>query len=352
MEYWLPIVFEHDVTQFPALARKAEEVGFTGIAVPDHVVIPSQRDSSEYVSGGDPFEVSYDFFEPFSAITAMAMSTTDLRFMTFVYVLGMREPFSVAKAAATVSDLSGGRFALGCASGWLKEEIALMGHDPRTRGRRTDEMIDIVKGFWREGTFEYHGEHYDFGPATMLPKPAVEPPVWIGGGRAALPRAVRNDGWVAMEHDPDVLCDILDELTELRRRQADEHGAPDRPQQTLVVPRADAQRRALRPGRRARRERLLRPPVADGRPRVRLARRQAEVDGGLGRHVHPPLTGGGSSPVALARRAQRAAHPGSGRSSANRRPATAQQVGARADPDEAVVASTTGRWSTPSSIMR
>jgi alkanesulfonate monooxygenase SsuD/methylene tetrahydromethanopterin reductase-like flavin-dependent oxidoreductase (luciferase family) len=167
----------------------------------------------------------------------MAAGTTTLRFMTYVYVLTMRDPFTVAKQAGSVSTLTGGRFALGCGAGWLEEEIALLGQDPRHRGARMDEMLDVIRGFWEHGTFEYHGHHYDFEPATMTPRPQPPPPVWIGGGRASLGRAARCDGWVAMDHPFDELVELLEELARLRREHAEEHGAPLTPPQTMAVAR-------------------------------------------------------------------------------------------------------------------
>ena len=195
MEFWLPLIFEPDVLQYVEVARAAERIGFTGIALPDHVAIPSEFVPA-HPGEGDPFTASVDHPDPFTTITAMAAGTTTLRFMTYVYVLTMRDPFTVAKQAASVSTLTGGRFAFGCGAGWLEEEIALLGQDPRRRGTRMDEMLDVIRGLWDHGTFEYHGHHYDFAPVTMTPVPQPPPPIWIGGGRASLRRAARCEGWV------------------------------------------------------------------------------------------------------------------------------------------------------------
>ena len=237
MEFWLPLIFEPDVLQYVEIARAAERIGFTGIALPDHVAVPSEFVPA-HPADGNPFTASVDHPDPFTTITAMAAGTTTLRFMTYVYVLTMRDPFTVAKQAGSVSTLSGGRFALGCGAGWLEEEIALLGQDPRHRGARMDEMLDVMRGFWDHGTFEYHGQHYDFAPATMTPRPQPPPPIWIGGGRASLRRAARADGWVAMDHPLEELEQLLAELGELRRRDADAHGPPLVPPQTMAVARA------------------------------------------------------------------------------------------------------------------
>jgi probable F420-dependent oxidoreductase len=236
VEFWLPLIFEPDVRQYADVADVAEGLGFTGIALPDHVAVP--RDFvPAHPADGNPFTASVDHPDPLTTITAMAAATTTLRFMTYVYVLTMRDPFTVAKQAGSVSTLTGGRFALGCGVGWLQEEISMLGHDPRTRGARMDEMLDVIRGFWRHGTFEYHGAHYDFAPAAMTPTPDPPPPVWIGGGRASLRRAARCDGWVGMDHPLDELEALLAELERARRRHADEHGPPAAEPQTMAVAR-------------------------------------------------------------------------------------------------------------------
>ena len=84
---------------------------------------------------GDPFTASVDHPDPFTTITAMAAGTTTLRFMTYVYVLTMPRPVHGGQAGGSVSTLTGGRFAFGCGAGWLEEEIALLGQDPRTAAR-------------------------------------------------------------------------------------------------------------------------------------------------------------------------------------------------------------------------
>jgi alkanesulfonate monooxygenase SsuD/methylene tetrahydromethanopterin reductase-like flavin-dependent oxidoreductase (luciferase family) len=100
-----------------------------------------------------------------------------------------------------------------------------------------DEMLDVIEGFWRHGSFEYHGHHYDFAPATMTPTPDPPPPIWIGGGRASLRRAARCDGWVGMDHPLGELEDLLATLQQERRRHADAHGPSRAAYQTMAVAR-------------------------------------------------------------------------------------------------------------------
>jgi probable F420-dependent oxidoreductase len=243
MEFWIPIIAE-DQGQMLEIARAAEAIGFAGVALADHVAVPTAF-ASKHPSGETPFDHRTSFPDPLTCIAAMAAVTTRLRFLTYVYVLPMRDPFSVAKQAGTVALLSGHRLRLGVGAGWLLEEIGLLGFDPGTRGRRMDEMIEVMRRFWRDGTAEFHGEFYDFGPTGMYPAPGPLP-VWIGGrSDAALRRAARNDGWVGMNYDRDEIPPLLRRLREERRRHVEATGASG-PFETLVLANAEPSRELYR----------------------------------------------------------------------------------------------------------
>ncbi|HEY2302494.1 MAG TPA: TIGR03619 family F420-dependent LLM class oxidoreductase [Acidimicrobiales bacterium] len=234
LEHWVPVMFE-DPGQILDIARIAEETGFTGIALADHVAIPLDF-HSVHGSGHNPFDPRTPFYDPVATAAAAASVTTRLRIMTYVLVVTMRDPFTVAKQAGTLSVLSGGRFALGVGAGWLVEEIAVLGHDRRDRGSRMDEYLEVIQAFLRDGVVEYHGKHVDFGPTAMFPTPPEPPPIWVGGKAApALARAALYDGWLGMDYPYDDMMAQLDRIQDLRRRRADEVGPPARPPQTLVV---------------------------------------------------------------------------------------------------------------------
>src|SRR5262249_56033970 len=97
----------------------------------------------------------------------------------------------------------GGGRALGVGGGWLLEEIGLLGFDPHTRGRRMDEMIEVMRRFWHGGTAEFAGKDFAFGPTGMYPCPDPPPPVWIGGeAPPPLRRAARHHGGGGGKHHP------------------------------------------------------------------------------------------------------------------------------------------------------
>ena len=237
MEYWLAW-FHAGSTHTKAVAQAAERLGFAGVAVPDHVAIPRSY-QSVHPSGRRIIEHDTPYPDALVTIATMAAVTTTLEFMTYVYVLPMREPFSVAKQAATVAMLSDYRFALGAGAGWNIEEIELMGHDPRSRGKRTDEMLSIIRDFWDDGVAEFRGAHYQFGPVGQFPVPERRIPIWVGGkSDVALKRAARHDGWLGMNYPLEEIESLVGKLDHERQRHVDRHGDGDRPFRRYVLPEA------------------------------------------------------------------------------------------------------------------
>ena len=210
------------VEQFTALARTAESLGFEGLALADHVAVPARFDSL-HPSGENPFTPESEFTEPLVVAAGLAGATERLRFMSYVYILGMREPLLAAKQVATLAAMFPDRFAFGVGAGWLTEEFEALGVDPRRRGRRLDEMLAVARQAWTEGWVEHHGELVDVDRVALFPRPAVVPPVWVGGkSDAALRRAVRQDGWLGMNYDLPEVERLLVRLGELRQEAGDE----------------------------------------------------------------------------------------------------------------------------------
>ena len=234
MDYWLYLTGENE-RQFLDIARHAEQAGLRGVALADHVAVPVAFDSV-HPSGETPFDHRSSFPDPMTFAAAILASTETLEVMPYVYILPMREPFSVAKQAATLAVLSGGRFRMGVGAGWLFEEIELMGQAVARRGRRMDEMLEIVRGFWTQESLEFHGEFFDFPPAGMAPRPAKPVPIWVGGkSDAALARAVRQDGWLGMNYDLPEVHALLERLAVMRA----EAPPRDDPFEVFVIPNAE-----------------------------------------------------------------------------------------------------------------
>lgn len=235
MDYWLYLTGE-DEKQYIDLARHCEAAGLRGVAIADHVAVPVDFDSVHPSGGETPFDHRSSFPDPMTSASAILASTETLEVMPYVYILPMRDPFSVAKQAATIAVLSDGRFRMGVGGGWLFEEIELMGHSLAGRGRRMDEMLAVMRAFWTQESVEFHGEFYDFAPAGMAPRPERPVPVWVGGkSEAALARAVRQDGWLGMNYELPEVYALLNKLEALRT----EAPPRDEPFEIFVIPNAD-----------------------------------------------------------------------------------------------------------------
>lgn len=172
-----------------AVARAAESAGFGGFGVTDHPA-PPQR----WLDGG-----GHDALDPFVALAFAAAQTTGLRLVPNILVLPYRNPFVVAKAAATLDALSGGRFTLAVGAGYLKGEFAALGVDHAERNELFDEALDVIEAVWTRDEVTFEGRHFTARGVTARPRPVSEPhpPVWIGGnsGRARQRVADRGDGW-------------------------------------------------------------------------------------------------------------------------------------------------------------
>jgi probable F420-dependent oxidoreductase len=224
MEYWLGAALV-PVGELGQVARAAETAGFTGMAVPDHVVLPDER-STPYPYSDEPFPDEMPFYDCLSAVASMAAATSTLRFVTWVYILSMRNAAAAARQLATVSDLAGGRLTLGVGVGWLREEFEVLGHRFADRGRRTDEMLDFLARIWRSGFAEYRGAHLHVPPVHVLPPPRHIPPVWSGGhSDAAIRRAARHDGWIGLVLSRKEAEEHLERLAAARRSAGHEDGA-------------------------------------------------------------------------------------------------------------------------------
>ena len=219
MKFIIPTSFI-DPTHFLAMAKAADASGWWAIALSDHVVHPEHIESSyPYSEDGRAYwGADNPWPDPWVSVGAMAAVTERLRFLTNIYILPVRHPILVAKAVGTAAVLSGSRVALGIGVGWMREEFELLGQDFKTRGKRTDEAIDVLRLLWRGGTVEHHGEHYSFDRLAMSPAPSKPIPIYCGGlSKPALRRAAtRCDGWISVVHSLDEIKGFVRQLRELR----------------------------------------------------------------------------------------------------------------------------------------
>jgi probable F420-dependent oxidoreductase len=183
----------------------AEDAGADMLWASDHIVI-TEYTSSRYpysADGNVVWQPDTECLESLTACTWLAAATQRVSVGTAVLVLPQRDPILLAKTAATIDWLSGGRLMLGVGAGWYAEEYAALGWDFATRGRRMNEALEVLRACWtgRPGPFE--GEFFTI-PAGVLcfPTPARPGgiPLMVGGmKRVSLDRVARlGDGWVAL----------------------------------------------------------------------------------------------------------------------------------------------------------
>jgi len=205
-----------DPGELLALARAADKSGWEAIAVSDHVVHP-EAPTTPYPYTADGSRRWPEFTpwpDPWVAIGAMAAVTERLRFLTNVFVLPMRNPFAVAKAVGTAAVMSGNRVALGVGVGWSRDEFELLEQDFHTRGRRTDEMVLVLRKLWSGRMVEHRGEFYGFDRLEMSPAPTEPVPIYFGGvSEPALRRVARlGDGWISDIHSTEELRALVAKL--------------------------------------------------------------------------------------------------------------------------------------------
>ncbi len=172
-------------------AQAAEDLGYSHITIYDHVLGAVHAGRQEPLLG--PYTENDQFHEAFVTLGFLAGVTTSIGLGTGVLVLPQRQTALVAKQAAEVDILSGGRLRLGVGTGWNHVEYESLGVEYADRGKRLDEQIDLLRRLWREPVVDYAGDYHRIDRAGILPLPRPELPIWFGGySDVALRRAVRK----------------------------------------------------------------------------------------------------------------------------------------------------------------
>lgn len=207
--------------QLTPIARAADELGYASFAIADHVV-DLEKLATPYPyeeDGSRRWDSTCEWPDPWVLVGALSAQTTRLTFYTSIYVAAMRSPYQVAKSVGTAAVISGGRVRLGVGVGWCREEFELLEEDFATRGRRTDEGLDLVRRLWTEEWVESDGPLYPTPRLTVSPRPESAVPILIGGmSEVALRRAARFDGWIG---DISSTEDAIGYATRLRELRAE-----------------------------------------------------------------------------------------------------------------------------------
>jgi probable F420-dependent oxidoreductase len=180
---------EAGIEEAARIAMKADELGYHHVTCSEHIGIPTEVAK---VRG-------FTYWDPLSTFGYFSAVTSELRFVTFVLVLGYHHPMELVKRYGTLDRVSGGRLILGVGVGSLKEEFDLIGADFEDRGARGDDAIRALKASFGKEMPEYHGEYYDYEGFVVEPRSIqTDLPIWVGGRTyRSLRRAVElGDGWV------------------------------------------------------------------------------------------------------------------------------------------------------------
>jgi probable F420-dependent oxidoreductase len=192
------------VTGLLDFAREVERLGFDSIFITDHVIAAKHF-----------YDVSW--LDSLTTLTFVAAVTERVRLGTSILILPLRHPVILAKQIATLEYLSRDRYIIGGGVGWFEPEFEAVGTHKRERGRRSDEVLDILMALLSSENVTYHGEFYKIDDVTIDPRPATLPPVWIGGGsqlasdkspepprfaESVMARVARSDGWIPRPTSP------------------------------------------------------------------------------------------------------------------------------------------------------
>jgi probable F420-dependent oxidoreductase len=167
-------------------ARHAEELGFADVWVSDHIVHPAAQSYP-----------SPHLYDPLLTLAFAAAATERIGLGTSVLVVPQHNPLSLANSLASLDALSRGRLTIGVGVGWSEAEFDALGYSFHDRGARTDEIINMLRTCWRDDPASFHGDFVNFDDIRVLPKPAHDIAIWIGGsGERAYRRGVElGDGY-------------------------------------------------------------------------------------------------------------------------------------------------------------
>jgi probable F420-dependent oxidoreductase len=218
--------------RFVDLARAAEDAGVDRIVVVDHVVMGTHTDA--YAWGTFPTPPESPWLEPMTMLAAIASATQHVRLATGILIAPLRPAALLAKQAATLDVLSGGRLDLGVGTGWQREEYDAEGLDFDRRGQLLTDTIAACKALWRDSPAHFDGPTLSFRDIYCEPKPLQRDgvPLWISGTLHArnLERVVRyGDAWIP------IMGASLDDIADGARRIRDAWAAAGRDPSLLQV---------------------------------------------------------------------------------------------------------------------
>jgi probable F420-dependent oxidoreductase len=190
-----------------AVAQAAEDLGFQSVWTTEHIVVGPD--------GVDPYGRVYDSLVTLGWIAGW---TERVGLGTSIVLVPLHNPFRLAKEAATLQELSGGRFTLGVGMGWHRDEFEFMGVPFEGRGSGADEEITLIRALWL-GEQSFEGRYWSYRNATAEPHPSPPPEIWVGGSSERAIRRARELGDVwhpSRASDPNHVREVKERYPELR----------------------------------------------------------------------------------------------------------------------------------------
>jgi probable F420-dependent oxidoreductase len=195
-------------------AQTAEGLGYDYILTFDHVLGAEHARREPKFMG--PYTEQHPFHEPFTLFSYLAGLTRSIELATGVIILPQRQTALVAKQAAELDILSGGRLRLGVGTGWNHAEYQALGVPYAGRGKRLDEQIEVLRKLWTEDLVDFSGDYHRIDRANILPRPSRPIPIWFGAIQpVALRRAVALGDGLLLAAMPTMVEPMVDQALEL-----------------------------------------------------------------------------------------------------------------------------------------
>ena len=192
-----------DPSTLAAFAQGSEAAGFAHLATYDHVLGANPASRPDWAG---PYTSADPFHDAFVLFGYLASLTKTIELSTHVLILPQRQTALVAKQAASVDVLSGGRLRLGVGVGWNPVEYVGLGEDFVNRGERSSEQAEVLKALWTQPHVDFDGQWHQIPDAGINPMPVQRPiPLWFGGSGSRVMRRIASwgDGWITLYHRPD-----------------------------------------------------------------------------------------------------------------------------------------------------
>lgn len=244
MKLWLALPALRPGQDYRDYAAAAKAAGAEGVTIAEHLIVPETVGEYPYSGKQAVIPLGTQFPDPLTVIADMAAHVDDIRFMTNMLIAPLYHPLVLARQAATVDAMSGGRLDLGVGAGWMREEFDAIDVPFEARGARMNETIELLPQVWSGKPIKHEGKCFSFA-ASQTPTPPCAIPIFVGGNAdVAIRRAAgMADGWSGVGLTEEELAQMLEKIAEISAEVRDPARKPLQIR-TLLKGRPDAERLA------------------------------------------------------------------------------------------------------------